>query len=67
MTATRQVTFPKRVTERLHLKPGDCLGVEETENGLLIRPQRFDRSRLAPLSHLISQKPPEPYYEATRR
>jgi len=60
MTSKRQVTFPKRVVESLHLKPGDSLTVQETKNGILIRPNRFDISRLAPLREKISPDLPAP-------
>ena len=66
MTSKRQVTFPKRVVEKLHLKAGDSLAVQETEDGILIRPHRFDIARLAPLSGKISTDLPAPNYEAVR-
>lgn len=66
MTSKRQVTFPKRVVEKLHLKAGDSLAVEETEAGILIRPHRFDIRRLAPLRGKICMDLPAPNYEAVR-
>lgn len=49
VTSKRQVTFPKRVMERLRLREGDSLFVSETKDGILIKPHRFDISKLAPL------------------
>ncbi|MGC9453096.1 MAG: AbrB/MazE/SpoVT family DNA-binding domain-containing protein [Oceanipulchritudo sp.] len=66
MTSKRQVTFPKRVAEKFHLKAGDKLSVEETENGILVRPYRLDISKLAPLRHKIAQDLPEPDYTTVR-
>lgn len=66
MTSKRQVTFPKRVVEKLHLKPGDSLIVKETEDGILIRPYRFDIARLGPLRGKIPQDMPAPDYETVR-
>ena len=66
MTSKRQVTFPKRVVESLHLKPGDTLTVQETKNGILIRPNRFDISKLAPLREKISPKLPAPDFNSVR-
>lgn len=66
MTSKRQVTFPKRILEKLHLKAGDSLIVNETQDGILIRPRRFDVSRLAPLREKISQDLPAPNFETLR-
>ena len=66
MTSKRQVTFPKAVVEKLHLKAGDSLAVQETEDGILIRPHRFDISRLAPLREKIAQDLPAPDLETAR-
>lgn len=66
MTSKRQVTFPKRVVEKLHLKAGDHLSIEETSDGILIRPRRLDKSRLAPLSRIIESNLPAPDYAAIR-
>jgi AbrB family looped-hinge helix DNA binding protein len=60
MTSKRQVTFPKHVTDKFHLKAGDHLSVEETENGILIRPHRFEPSKLAPLRKQIPRDLPGP-------
>jgi AbrB family looped-hinge helix DNA binding protein len=66
MTSKRQVTFPKSVAESLHLKPGDSLTVQETKNGILIRPNRFDISKLAPLREKISPELPAPNLNTVR-
>lgn len=66
MTSKRQVTFPKAVVEKLHLKAGDSLAVHETDGGILIRPHRFDIGRLAPLREKISQDLPAPDNETVR-
>lgn len=49
VTAKRQVTFPAQVLEALGVKPGDRLELLESPDGFLLRPQRLDPSRLAPL------------------
>ncbi|MHB8762813.1 MAG: AbrB/MazE/SpoVT family DNA-binding domain-containing protein [Deferrisomatales bacterium] len=49
VTAKRQVTFPAQVLEALGVKPGDRLELLEGPEGFLLRPQRVDASRLAPL------------------
>lgn len=66
MTSKRQVTFPKRVVERLHLEAGDSLTVQETQNGILIQPNRFDISKLAPLRDMIPLDLPAPDLKETR-
>lgn len=66
MTSKRQVTFPKRVVEKFHLKAGDSLSVSETEDGILIRPNRFDVARLAPLRGKIGHDLQAPDYETIR-
>lgn len=66
MTSKRQVTFPKRVVEKLGLKAGDSLIVNETKEGVLIRPRRFDIGLLAPLRGKISGNQTAPDYEAVR-
>lgn len=53
ITSKRQVTFPKKVMEALNLKTGDRLSISEADNGIVIRPHRFDPSRLAPLKKQI--------------
>jgi len=49
VTAKRQVTFPARVLDALGVQPGDRLELHEGPEGYLLRAQRIDRSRLAPL------------------
>lgn len=49
VTAKRQVTFPAQVLEALGVRPGDRLELLERPEGFLLRPQRIDPSRLAPL------------------
>lgn len=58
MTSKRQVTFPKRVVEQLHLKAGDNLVLTETPDGVLMRPRRFDDARMAPLKGQIHKASP---------
>ena len=49
ITSKRQVTFPASVLAALGVRPGDRLRLEEGPDGFLLRPQRVDGSRLAPL------------------
>ncbi len=49
ITSKRQVTFPARVLDALGARPGDRLRLEEHADGFLLRPQRIDLARLAPL------------------
>jgi AbrB family looped-hinge helix DNA binding protein len=49
ITSKRQVTFPASVLKSLGVSPGDRLEIIENADGFLIRPQRVDLSRLAPL------------------
>jgi AbrB family looped-hinge helix DNA binding protein len=49
ITAKRQVTFPARVLDALGVQPGDRLELHESPEGFFLRPQRIDRTRLAPL------------------
>ena len=49
ITSKRQVTFPARVLETMGVQPGDRLELEESPEGFILRPQRIDLSRLAPL------------------
>ena len=53
LTSKRQITFPKRVAEQLHLKAGDSLVLTETPDGVLMRPRRFDDEQMAPLKDKI--------------
>ena len=66
MTSKRQVTFPKAVVEKFHLKAGERLSVQETDDGILIRPHRLDIARLAPLRKKIPHNLPAPDYETVR-
>ncbi len=49
VTEKRQFTLPAQVLEALGVKPGDCLEILESPEGILLRPWRIDRSRLEPL------------------
>lgn len=49
ITAKRQVTFPAKVLDALGVKPGDRLELQEGPEGFVLRPQRIDAARLAPL------------------
>lgn len=49
LTSKRQATFPARVLEALGARPGDRLALIETGDGFLLRTERIDHSRLAPL------------------
>jgi AbrB family looped-hinge helix DNA binding protein len=66
MTTKRQVTFPRKVVERLGLKEGDSLQISETPDGILIRPHRFDPKKLAPLRGKIRSDLPAPDLEDVR-
>jgi len=60
------VTFPKRVMGKLHLREGGLLSLEETRNGILIKPHRFDSGNLAPLRGRIPEDLPAPDFEMIR-
>ena len=49
VTTKRQVTFPARVLQALGVQPGDRLELHESPEGFLLRAQRIDPTRLAPL------------------
>lgn len=49
ITSKRQVTFPAQVLDALGVKPGDRLELLQGPDGFLLRPQRIDPARLAPL------------------
>lgn len=66
MTSKRQVTFPSKVVEKLHLRAGDSLQVTETQDGILIRPHRFNPEKLAPMRHLIRADLPAPDFDDIR-
>lgn len=66
MTSKRQVTFPKQVMQRLNLKEGDTLQISETNDGIVIRPLRFDINKLAPLRSKIDMNLPPPDIDEMR-
>lgn len=66
VTSKRQVTFPKQVMERLRLKEGDALQISETPDGILIKPHRFNRAKLAPLRDKIPSDWPAPDLDEIR-
>lgn len=66
ITTKRQVTFPKRVMEKLQLRAGDTLSLSETAEGILIKPHRFDISKLAPLRGKIPSDLPSPDFDEIR-
>ncbi len=49
ITTKRQVTFPAQVLDALGVKPGNRLELLQGPDGFLLRPQRIDPTRLAPL------------------
>ncbi len=53
ITSKRQVTFPAWVLAALGVGPGDRLELQESPEGFLLRPQRIDYARLAPLRDKI--------------
>lgn len=66
ITSKRQVTFPKKVMENLHLHTGDKLSISETKNGILIKPHRFDAASFAPLKGKINPIQSKPDYDEIR-
>ncbi len=58
ITSKRQVTFPKKVMEHLRLRAGDTLVLSETKDGVLIRPRRLSKEKLAPLRNQVSEDCP---------
>ena len=66
ITSKRQVTFPKQVMEKLHLREGDRLSITETSDGFMLRPHRFDRTKLARLRGKFSPTLPGPNIEEIR-
>jgi AbrB family looped-hinge helix DNA binding protein len=66
VTSKRQVTFPKRVMDKLRIKSGDSLSLKETAQGILIRPHRFDIANFAPLRDHIASDLPTPDYQTIR-
>ncbi len=55
ITSKRQVTFPKRVLDAMGVRPGDRLSLEEGADGFLLRPQRIDLAKLAPVRDKIQR------------
>jgi AbrB family looped-hinge helix DNA binding protein len=49
ITGKRQIILPARVLDALGLSAGDRLELREGPDGLILRPYRIDRARLAPL------------------
>lgn len=41
ITSKRQVTFPKHVLDAIGVEPGDQLELQETSEGLMLRPRRI--------------------------
>ena len=66
ITSKRQVTFPKQVMDKLHLHTGDKLSISDTEDGILIKPHRFDAASFAPLKDKINPLPGKPDYDDIR-
>ncbi len=66
ITSKRQVTFPKQVMKKLHLREGDVLSLSESKEGIVIKPHRFDPAKLAPLRGKIRAGLPEPDFETVR-
>lgn len=52
--------------EQFHLKAGDQLTLSETEDGILMRPARFNPAGLAPLRLKIDPTLPAPDYDQLR-
>ena len=66
ITSKRQVTFPKQVMEKLHLHEGDILTLSETDEGILIKPHRFNINDFAPLRDKIEKDLPLPDLDTIR-
>ena len=49
VTSNRQITFPAQALDAFGIAPGDHLAVEECADGVVLRPKRIVRERLAPL------------------
>ena len=52
--------------EKLHLHEGDTLTLSETEDGILIKPHRFDIDSFAPLKSKINKDLPAPNLDSIR-
>ncbi len=50
ITNNRQVTIPKRVLDSLGVGPGDKLELEQTDDGLVLRPRRIKLELLGTLN-----------------
>ena len=57
VTAKGEVTLPAAVLVALGVGPGDRLELEEGADGYLLRPQRADSARPAPLHDKIPRDP----------
>ena len=66
ITSKRQVTFPKQVMKKLHLHEGDKLELSETDEGILIKPHRFDSSNFAALKSKIDEDLSAPDMDSIR-
>ena len=53
ITSKRQVTIPEKVLDSLGVGPGDRLKLTKTSDGLVLRTQRIDYSRLGTLRDKI--------------
>lgn len=52
--------------EKYNLREGDTLSLTETDEGILIRPCRFDMSKLAPFKDKIDHSLPAPDIDKLR-
>lgn len=61
ITSKNQVTFPRKLLQKMQVSAGDYLEVEETaeKNSVLLKPIRLRPEKLAPLHHLINPNTPE--------
>lgn len=66
ITSKRQVTFPKEVMDKLHLQSGDVIELQDTGEGYVLKPKRFDASLLAPLRNKVNMTLPAPNMDAIR-
>lgn len=58
ITAKRQATFPAHVLDALGAKPGDRLELQPSPDGFVLRAQRVNTSRLAPLRGKLNKAAP---------
>ena len=54
ITSKRQVTFPKHVLDAIGVGPGDQLELQETTEGLMLRPRRIKLELFGTLRDEIS-------------